>query len=118
VFNEGKNVATLFEKIAAREVPSEIVYEDDSCLVIRDIAPKAPVHLLIIPRKPLENLMAATEGDVSLLGHLLWVSHEIGKKLGGDGYRIIINNGKSAGQIVPHLHLHLLAGKDLAEDGY
>jgi histidine triad (HIT) family protein len=109
-------MATLFEKIANREIPSDMIHEDDLCFVIRDIAPKAPVHLLIIPRKPLENLTAATEVDVPLLGHLLWVAHKMGKEHGGNGYRVVINNGKSAGQIVPHLHLHLLAGRKLSED--
>ncbi|MDR0727568.1 MAG: histidine triad nucleotide-binding protein [Puniceicoccales bacterium] len=108
-------MATLFEKIANREIPSEIVYEDDLCFVIRDIAPKAPAHLLIIPRKPLENLTAVAEEDVPLLGHLLLAANKMGKKYGGDGYRIVINNGKSAGQIVPHLHIHLLAGKDFSD---
>ncbi|MDR2341400.1 MAG: HIT domain-containing protein [Puniceicoccales bacterium] len=107
-------MVTLFEKIANRKILSEIVYEDGLCFVIRDIVPKALVqHLLIIPRKPLENLMAATEGDVSLLGHLLWVSHGMGKKLGGDGYRIVINNGKSAGQIIPHLTLFIASPSGL-----
>jgi histidine triad (HIT) family protein len=109
-------MVTLFEKIVNREIPSEIIYEDDLCLVIRDIAPKAPVHMLVIPRKPLENLMAVPEGDVPLLGHLLWVVAKMGEKYGGNGYRVIINNGKRAGQIVPHLHVHFLAGKDFPED--
>ncbi|MDR2677072.1 MAG: histidine triad nucleotide-binding protein [Puniceicoccales bacterium] len=108
-------MTTVFEKIANREIPSDIIHEDDLCFVIWDIAPKAPVHLLIIPRKPLENLMAATEGDVSLLGHLLWIAHKMGEKYGENGYRVVINNGKSAGQIVPHMHMHLLAGNDANE---
>ncbi|MDR1456662.1 MAG: HIT domain-containing protein [Puniceicoccales bacterium] len=108
-------MATLFEKIAKREVPAEIIYEDELCFVIHDIAPKAPLHLLIVPRKPLESLMAVAEEDVPLLGHLLLVVNKMGRKFDVVGYRIVINNGRSAGQIVLHLHLHLLAGKDLSE---
>jgi histidine triad (HIT) family protein len=109
-------MSTLFEKIANREISAEFLHEDELCFVIRDIAPQAPVHLLIIPRKPLENLMSATDGDTPLLGHLLQIARLMGGKYGdGKGYRVVINNGKFAGQIVPHLHVHLLAGKQLKE---
>ena len=98
--------ATLFEKIIAREIPAEIVYEDDLCLCFRDISPQAPVHLLLIPKKP---------DDRDLLGHLMITVGEIARQEGysEDGFRVIINNGSNGGEAVPHLHLHLLAGRQL-----
>ena len=106
---------TLFEKIIARQIPADIVFEDDQCLAFRDIAPQAPVHILIVPKKPLERVGAASQADCALLGHLLFSVAEIARleKL-VDGYRIVINNGSNGGETVPHLHIHLLGGRQLS----
>jgi histidine triad (HIT) family protein len=106
---------TLFEKIIARQIPADIVFEDDQCLAFRDIAPQAPVHILIVPKKPLERVGAASQDDRALLGHLLFSAADIARleKL-ADGYRIIINNGSNGGETVPHLHVHLLGGRQLS----
>ncbi|MCO1336063.1 histidine triad nucleotide-binding protein [Microbulbifer sp. OS29] len=108
---------SVFSQIISGDIPAEITYEDDQCVVIEDRAPQAPTHLLIIPRKPLTNLSDAQSEDKSLLGHLIWVAAELGRKLGLDGYRLVINNGRSAGQTVFHLHVHLLAQKKMPEQG-
>jgi histidine triad (HIT) family protein len=106
---------TLFEKIIARQIPADIVFEDDQCLAFRDIAPQAPVHILIVPKKTLERVGAASQADRALLGHLLFSAAEIARleKL-ADGYRIVINNGSNGGETVPHLHVHLLGGRQLS----
>ena len=106
---------TLFEKIIARQIPADIVFEDDHCLAFRDIAPQAPVHILIVPKKTLERVGAASQADRALLGHLLFSAAEIARleKL-ADGYRIVINNGSNGGETVPHLHVHLLGGRQLS----
>ncbi|MEX2964397.1 histidine triad nucleotide-binding protein [Microbulbifer sp. TYP-18] len=106
---------SVFSSIIAGDVPAERVYEDDLCIVIRDRAPQAPTHLLIIPRKPLVNLSAADLADRPLLGHLMWVAGELGRRFELDGFRLIVNNGRSAGQTVFHLHLHLLAQREMCE---
>lgn len=107
--------ATLFEKIIAREIPADIVYEDEQCLCFRDISPQAPVHLLLIPKKPLPRIALAEESDQALLGHLMLKVGEIARQEGyaEDGFRVVINNGPHGGEAVPHLHLHLLAGRPL-----
>ena len=106
---------TIFQKIIDKEIPSEFLYEDERCICIRDIEPQAPVHCLIIPKKPIERIAAAEEIDAALLGHLLLVAAQIAKILGLEdtGFRIIINNGKDGGETVPHLHIHLLGGRSL-----
>ena len=106
---------TLFEKIIAREIPADIVYEDDLCLCFRDISPQAPVHLLLIPKKPVARIAETSADDQLLLGHLLLKVGEIARQEGyaEDGFRVIINNGPHGGEAVPHLHLHLLAGRQL-----
>ena len=106
---------TLFEKIIAREIPADIVFEDELCLCFRDISPQAPVHLLLIPKKPVARIALAEANDQSLLGHLLLKVGEIVRQEGyaEDGFRVIINNGPHGGEAVPHLHLHLLAGRQL-----
>lgn len=107
---------TLFSKIIRREIPADIVYEDDQCICIKDIAPKAPVHVLLIPRKAIPRLVDATAEDQALLGHLLTTAGEIAKQLGiGDAFRLIVNNGEQAGQTVFHLHLHILGDKQFTE---
>lgn len=106
---------TLFQKIAAREIPADIVHEDDLCLAIRDIAPQAPVHILVVPKNPLARLAAASAGDRDLLGHLLLTAADIARRENlAEGFRIVINNGPHGGETVPHLHVHLLGGRRLA----
>ena len=109
-------MTTLFEKIIAREIPANIEYEDDLYIVIQDINPAAPIHLLIIPKMPIAKLSDASPDDRALLGHLLWVVGEMSRKMGvEDGFRVIVNNGEGGGQTVFHLHLHLLAGRTFSE---
>lgn len=106
---------TLFEKIIDREIPAEIVYEDDQSLAFKDIHPQAPVHFLVIPKVPLISLAHADEKNQVLLGHLLLVANRLANNMQlSDGYRIVINTGKDGGQSVFHLHLHLLGGRPLA----
>jgi len=105
---------TLFQKIIDREIPAKIEFEDDRCIVIHDIQPKAPVHLLIIPKRAIPRVAEASAPDEAVLGHLLLVAGDLAKKLGlANGFRIVINNGPDAGEAVPHLHVHLLAGRQL-----
>ena len=108
------NQETLFTKIINREIPAEIIYEDDLCLAFNDINPQAPLHALLIPKKPITKLSQGTPDDQSLLGHLMVTAPEIAKQQGyEDGFRIVVNNGEAAGQTVFHLHIHILAGRDL-----
>ncbi len=108
-------MSTLFEKIINREIPADIVYEDELSLAFKDINPQAPIHILIIPRKPIEKLSNANIEDQALLGHLMLVAGKIAEQLNLDNtFRIIINNGAGAGQSVFHLHLHLMSGRPLS----
>ena len=105
---------TLFEKIITREIPADIVYEDDLVLAIRDINPQAPVHVLIFPKKVIPRIGEAQVGDRELLGHILLKAAEVAKQLNLiDGYRLIVNNGADGGETVPHLHCHILGGRHL-----
>lgn len=105
----------IFLKIINKEIPAKILYEDDCCLAFHDIHPQAPVHVLIIPRKVIATHADITEADRELLGHLHWVAHQLAVQLGlQDGYRLVINCKERAGQAVPHLHMHLLGGRDMA----
>lgn len=106
---------TLFEKIAAREIPGDLVYEDDLVFAFRDVKPAAPVHVLICPRKPIPRLAEAKPEDHQVLGHLLLKAAEVASKLGlvQGGYRVVINNGPNAGEAVPHLHVHIVGGRNL-----
>jgi histidine triad (HIT) family protein len=105
---------TLFQKIIDREIPAEIVYEDDLCLAFRDIRPQAPVHLLVIPKKEIPSADEITAADESLVGHLFVVMAQLAVQLGlTSGYRVVTNCGPDAGQEVMHLHFHLLAGRRL-----
>lgn len=108
---------TLFEKIIARQIPADIVYEDEACLAFRDISPQAPVHVLIVPKKPIPRVGEATAEDQAQLGALLLAASAVAEKLGvrstDKGFRLAINHGKDAGETVPHLHVHLLAGREL-----
>jgi histidine triad (HIT) family protein len=107
---------TLFEKIAAREIPSTIVYEDDLVLAFRDINPQAPTHVLIVPKKPIPRISEAGPGDHAILGHLLLKAAEVARQLGlgQGGYRLVFNNGPDAGEAVPHLHCHILGGRKMS----
>ena len=105
---------TLFEKIINKEIPAEIIYEDDISIVIEDINPQAPTHLLIIPKKVIPKLSDASTEDQDILGHLMLVAGKIAKQLELDEtFRLVINNGAKAGQSVFHLHLHLISGRSL-----
>ncbi len=105
---------TVFSKIIRREIPADIVYEDDLCLAFRDITPQAPTHLLLIPKKPIAKLSEVQAEDKALLGHLLFAVSEIARQEKVDnGYRVVINSGENAGQTVFHLHLHLIGGRTL-----
>jgi histidine triad (HIT) family protein len=107
---------TLFEKIARREIPAEILYEEDDFFVIRDINPQAPVHALMIPKKPIARVGEAEPDDAAVLGKMLAASGKIARQLGvyDSGYRLVINHGPDAGESVPHLHMHLLGKRTLA----
>ena len=106
---------TLFEKIVAREIPAQIVFEDDLVLAFRDIKPQAPTHVLIVPKQPIPRLAEATVDDRKVLGHLLLKAAEVAEQLGlkKTGYRLVVNNGPDAGEAVPHLHLHILGGRHM-----
>ena len=103
---------TLFEKIIAREIPADIVFEDAQCIAFRDINPQAPMHVLVCPKKPLPMLSDAVPTDGPMLGHLLMAAATIAANEGyGDAFRIAVNNGAAVGQSVFHLHLHVLGGR-------
>lgn len=103
---------TLFTKIIAREIPAEILYEDDQCLAFQDIAPQAPTHFLVIPKKPILSFDTLEDEDQAVMGHLMLVIRDLAKKLGlENGYRVVMNCGEEGGQAVDHLHFHVLAGR-------
>lgn len=110
---------TIFSRIIDGEIPAQFVYQDEQVVAIRDIHPAAPVHILIIPREPVASLAELTEQHRELAGHLLLVAAEIARQQGvaESGYRVVINTGKQGGQTVPHLHVHLLAGKQMHGHG-
>lgn len=108
----GKNI---FQRIIDREIPAQIVYEDDRCLAFRDVAPQAPTHVLVIPKRPIASLNDLADDDAALAGHLLVVVRQLARELGlTGGYRVVANCGLDAGQSVDHLHFHLLGGRDLS----
>ncbi len=103
---------TLFEKIIQRDIPADIVYEDEVCVAFRDVNPQAPTHVLIVPRRPLDRVANATAEDQAMLGHLLLAAGKVAEQLGcKDAFRLVVNNGAEVGQSVFHLHVHLLAGR-------
>ena len=105
---------TIFGKIIRREIPADIVYEDDRALAFKDINPQAPTHILVIPKKNITNLDAATPEDLDLLGHLLLTVKKVAEQAGlSNGYRVVINNGTDAGQTVYHMHFHILGDRPL-----
>jgi histidine triad (HIT) family protein len=103
-----KKEKTLFQKILDRELPAEFVFEDELCFAIKDIYPKAPVHFLVIPRKPIESLENITEEDAPLLTHLLLVARNLAHQHHCEGYRVQINVGEKGGQVIFHLHVHMM----------
>jgi histidine triad (HIT) family protein len=106
---------TIFQRIIDREIPARIEHEDEHCIVLHDIQPQAPVHLLVIPKRLIARVGAAESGDQALLGHLLLVAGSVARKLNlGSGFRLVVNHGPHGGESVPHLHVHLLAGRPLA----
>lgn len=105
---------TIFSKIIRREIPADIVYEDDLVLAFKDITPQAPIHILLIPKKAIANISQAESNDHALMGHLLLIVKKITEQLNiTNGYRVVINTGEDGGQTVDHLHLHILAGRHL-----
>ncbi len=105
---------TIFSKIINKEIPVDIIYEDDLVLAFQDIAPQAPIHILVIPKKPITNLYSVKTEDQALLGHLLLTVKMVAEKVGlTNGYRVVINNGSDGGQTVEHLHLHILGGRSM-----
>ncbi len=107
---------TLFERLIAGELPTEIIFQDDLVFAFRDINPKAPVHILIVPKKAIPRIAESTSEDQSLLGHLLLKAAHIANLVGleKNGYRLVINNGHDGGETVPHLHCHILGGRALS----
>ena len=106
---------TLFQKIADKEIPAKLIHEDEFCVAFHDIAPQAPVHVLIVPRKAIARIAEAGAADQALLGHLLLVAQKVAKKLTlAKGFRLVINNGPDGGESVPHVHVHLLGGRALS----
>jgi len=110
-------VNCIFCKIVAGEIPGEILYQDEEVIAFHDIQPVAPTHLLIIPRRHIPSLAHLTETDAPLIGHMVKIANQLAreKDIAGSGYRLVINCGEQGGQIVPHLHMHLLGGKRLSD---
>ncbi|BAY74497.1 HIT family protein [Nostoc linckia NIES-25] len=109
-----ENTETIFSKIIRREIPADIVYEDDLALAFKDIHPQAPTHILVIPKKPIATLADAESQHHALLGHLLLTAKRVAEEAGlKNGYRVVINTGDDGGQTVSHLHLHILGGRQL-----
>ena len=108
-------MSSIFTKIIKREIPAAIVYEDDECIAFRDIDPKAPVHILLVPRKEIPSLAQVTENDKTLLGHLMVKASEIAKDQGisDSGHRVVVNTNKEGGQEVYHVHMHVLGGRQM-----
>ena len=103
---------TIFQRIIDKEIPAKIIYEDNHCLAFHDVAPQAPTHVLVIPKKPIPSVSAIQDEDLDLIGHLWKVIRELAAELKlSRGYRVVVNNGREAGQSVDHLHFHLLGGR-------
>lgn len=108
-------MATIFKRIIDREIPADVVYEDDRCLAFRDVTPQAPTHVLVIPKQEIASLDALSDADAELMAHLWRVIRDLARQLGlaADGYRVVVNCGPDGGQTVDHLHFHLLGGRQL-----
>jgi histidine triad (HIT) family protein len=113
---EREESVTIFDKIIAKEIPVDVVFEDERALAFRDIAPQAPVHVLVIPKKPLVGISHVTAEHHEILGHLLLVAGEVARREGLEesGYRLVINDGENGGQSVFHLHVHVLGGRPMS----
>jgi histidine triad (HIT) family protein len=107
---------TIFQKIIDKEIPAKIVYEDEQCLAFYDVAPQAPVHVLMIPKKPIVSLAHLQAEDKDLLGHLMLKIQQVATELGlaQDGYRVVANTGENGGQTVSHLHFHILGARPMS----
>ena len=103
---------TIFQKIIDREIPAKVLHEDDRCIAIHDVSPKAPAHILVIPKKLIPTLNDLTAEDAALVGHLFLTASKVMKELGHSDYRTVFNCGAGAQQTVFHLHLHVLAGRE------
>lgn len=112
---ETQMAETIFSKIIRKEIPAKIVFEDEACLAFHDVSPRAPVHVLVIPKKPIESLVKLETGDAELLGHMWLVIPKVATELGlaESGYRVVVNCGRDGGQSVDHLHFHILGGRSL-----
>ncbi|XP_034233779.1 histidine triad nucleotide-binding protein 1-like isoform X2 [Thrips palmi] len=108
-----KSQPTIFDKIIAKEIPADIIYEDDQCLAFNDISPQAPTHFLVIPKRRIAMLDDVEPADKDILGHLLFTASKLGRERLGNGFRLVINNGKDGAQSVFHLHIHVLGGRQL-----
>ncbi len=109
-----ESTETIFSKIIRREIPADIVHEDELCLAFKDVNPQAPVHILVIPKQPIAKLADAESEDHALMGHLLLTAKRVAQQAGlENGYRVVINTGPDGGQTVYHLHLHILGGRAL-----
>jgi histidine triad (HIT) family protein len=105
---------TIFQRIIDKEIPAKIIFEDDQCLAFHDIAGQAPVHVLIIPKRPIESVATIADSDAALLAHMWLVIRDLAKQLDlGQGYRVVVNCGRDGGQSVDHLHFHLLGGRQM-----
>ena len=106
---------TVFSKIIDKKIPAEIIYEDEEVVAFKDINPQAPVHVLIVPRKPIPKLTDADDSDTAILGKMVMIARQIAKdfKLDQEGFRLLLNEGKNGGQTIYHLHFHLLGGRRL-----
>lgn len=103
---------TIFAKIINREIPADIVYEDEHCLAFRDISPQAPMHVLMVPKHPIAKLADVDEEHKGVLGHMMVKAAEVAKQQGYDDFRLVVNSGAAVGQTVFHLHLHIMAGRN------
>lgn len=109
-----ENTETIFSKIIRREIPADIVYEDERAIAFKDVHPQAPVHILIIPKQPIKSLANVTSSDRDLMGHLLLTAQQVAQNAGlNNGYRLVINTGNDGGQTVSHIHLHILGGRQM-----
>lgn len=105
---------TIFDKIISKEIPADILHEDDHCLAFRDISPQAPTHFLVIPKKPIQSVDQLADDDAALIGRMWLVIRDLARKQGlADGYRVVVNTGADGGQSVDHLHYHVLGGRAL-----
>lgn len=105
---------TIFQRIIDKEIPAKIIYEDDQCLAFHDIAAQAPVHVLVIPKRPIESVATIADSDAVLMGHIWIVIRDLARQLKLDnGYRVVVNSGRDGGQSVDHLHFHLLGGRQM-----